>query len=167
MRYHAIVSAVAAFSMSVSGLAFAQNDKDIRADRAGQGSYDVRLPRHADPRDRPVDTRRDDRRSDRRDDYRSRNDRRDDYRGRDDRRGPPGHAPAYGYRDGRGAGPNHNFYRGGRQPPEWRSRQYVVDDWRGHRLTAPPRGYHWVQTGGDYVLVAIATGIIASILLNQ
>ncbi|MES1163856.1 MAG: RcnB family protein, partial [Rhizobacter sp.] len=29
------------------------------------------------------------------------------------------------------------------------------------------RGYHWVQTGGDYVLVAIATGIIASILLNQ
>lgn len=63
-------------------------------------------------------------------------------------------------------GPNHNFYRGGRLPPEWRSRQYVVDDWRSHRLT-PPRGYHWVQTGGDYVLIAITTGIIASILLGQ
>ena len=82
--------------------------------------------------------------------------------GRNDRPGPPMHAE-----NGRGAGPDHNFRRGGRLPSEWRSRQYVVDDWRGHRLSAPPRGYHWVQTGGDYVLVAIATGIIASILLNQ
>ena len=68
---------------------------------------------------------------------------------------------------GRGAGPNQNFYRGGRLPQEYRSRQYVVDDWRGHHLNAPPRGYQWVQTGGDYVLVAIATGIIAQILLSQ
>ncbi len=43
---------------------------------------------------------------------------------------------------------------------EYRSRNYVVDDWRGHQLTAPPRGYHCVRTGGDQVLVAIATGII-------
>ena len=43
----------------------------------------------------------------------------------------------------------------------------IVNDWRGHRLSAPPRGYHWVQTGGDYVRVAIATGIIVQILLNQ
>ena len=70
--------------------------------------------------------------------------------------------------DGRGAGPDHSFYRGGRLPSQYRSNQYVVDDWRGHHLNAPPRGYHWVQTGGDYVLVAIASGIIASILLaNQ
>jgi Ni/Co efflux regulator RcnB len=81
-----------------------------------------------------------------------------DYRS-DDRR--------YDRRDGPGAGPDHAFYRGGRLPPEYRSRQYVVDDWRGHRLAAPPRGYHWVQTGGDYVLAAIATGVIASILLNN
>lgn len=70
-------------------------------------------------------------------------------------------------REGRGAGPDHNFYRGGRLPPAYRSHQYVVDDWRGHRLSAPPRGYHWVQAGGDYVLVAITTGIILSILLNN
>jgi len=68
---------------------------------------------------------------------------------------------------GRGAGPDHSFYRGGRLPTEYRGRQYVVDDWRGHHLSAPPRGYHWVQAGGDYVLAAIATGVIASILLNQ
>ena len=69
--------------------------------------------------------------------------------------------------DGRGAGPDRSFYRGGRLPNEYRSRQYVVEDWRSHRLYAPPRGYQWVQTGGDYVLVAVATGIIAAILLNQ
>ncbi|MFJ2986457.1 RcnB family protein [Collimonas sp. NPDC087041] len=67
----------------------------------------------------------------------------------------------------RGAGPNHAFYRGQRLPPEYHNRQYVVDDWRGHHLNAPPRGYHWVQTGGDYVLVAITTGIILQVLLGN
>ena len=67
----------------------------------------------------------------------------------------------------RGAGPDHNFRRGGRLPTEYRNRQYVVDDWRNHRLSAPPRGYHWVQTGPDYVLAAIATGVIAQVLLGN
>jgi len=67
----------------------------------------------------------------------------------------------------RGAGPDHQFYRGDRLPLEYRSHYYVVDDWRGHYLSAPPRGYHWVQTGGDYVLVAIATGVILQLLLGQ
>lgn len=84
------------------------------------------------------------------------------------RRPPQGHYyPADNHHDGeRGAGPGHSFYRGDRIPSEYRSRQYVVDDWRGHGLRAPPRGYHWVQTGGDYVLVAIATGLILELLLN-
>ena len=69
--------------------------------------------------------------------------------------------------DERGAGPNHEFRRGQRLPAEYRTRQYVVDDWRGHNLSAPPRGYHWVQTGGDYVLVAIATGVILQLLLSH
>ncbi len=84
-------------------------------------------------------------------------------RGGPDRRGPP----PFAHNDGRGAGPNHDFRRGGRLPYEYRNRQYVVNDWRGHRLSAPPRGYQWVQTGGDYVLAAIATGIIAQIILGQ
>jgi Ni/Co efflux regulator RcnB len=57
--------------------------------------------------------------------------------------------------------------RGGRVPAQYRSRQYVVNDWRGHHLSAPPRGQQWVQVGGDYVLVAVATGIITQLLLNQ
>jgi Ni/Co efflux regulator RcnB len=59
------------------------------------------------------------------------------------------------------------FRRGGRLPVYLRNNTYVVSDWRGHRLTAPPRGYHWVQVGPDYVLVAITTGIIASLILSQ
>jgi Ni/Co efflux regulator RcnB len=67
----------------------------------------------------------------------------------------------------RGAGPDRSFYPGGRLPPPYRHRHYVVDDWRGHRLPPPPRGYYWVQAGADYVLVAIATGIILQILLSN
>lgn len=73
----------------------------------------------------------------------------------------------YSRDDGRGAGPEHEFHRGQRLPMQYRHRQYVVDDWRGHRLSAPPRGYHWVQTGNDYVLVAIASGVILQLLLSQ
>jgi Ni/Co efflux regulator RcnB len=58
------------------------------------------------------------------------------------------------------------WHRGGRMPQQYRSHQYVVNDWRGHHLSAPPRGYQWVQVGNDYVLAAIATGIIAQLLLN-
>lgn len=87
---------------------------------------------------------------------------------RHDRRGPPGPPPGPGFRhDGRGAGPNHDWYRGGRIPPQYRSRQYVVNDWRMHHLAPPPRGYQWVQYGGDYVLAAIATGVIAQLILGQ
>jgi Ni/Co efflux regulator RcnB len=67
----------------------------------------------------------------------------------------------------RGAGPYHAFRRGGRLPDYYHQRRYVVDDWRRHNLRAPPRGYHWVQTGDDFVLVAIATGVILQLLLNH
>src|SRR3954454_14069468 len=117
--------------------------------------------------------------------YESRNDPRYNdqrYNGRNDERYNPRYYQRYDQRDnryypadhfggnwhgGRGAGPNHDWYRGSRLPREYNSRYYVVDDWRGHHLNAPPSGYHWVQAGGDYVLAAIATGVIAAILLNQ
>lgn len=116
-------------------------------------------------------------------DGRDRSDRhaqRDRHDGRDDRgdRGPDRYADGrrndrHEYRhDGRddrhrGAGPRHDLRKGGRLPSEYRNRQYVVDNWRNHRLSAPPRGYHWVQAGNDYVLAAIATGVIANIILGN
>ncbi|MES2974371.1 MAG: RcnB family protein [Pseudomonadota bacterium] len=42
---------------------------------------------------------------------------------------------------------------GERLPAQYFSRQYMVDDWRGHRLSQPRRGEQWVQVGADYVLV--------------
>ena len=57
--------------------------------------------------------------------------------------------------------------RGGYLPHEYRNHQYVVDDWRGHRLSRPPRGYQWVQVGNDYVLAAVASGLIANLILNH
>jgi Ni/Co efflux regulator RcnB len=68
--------------------------------------------------------------------------------------------------EARAARPDRGWRRGDRLPYAYRHRNYVVDDWRGHHLRQPPRGYEWVQDGGDYLLVAIATGVIAEILLN-
>lgn len=66
----------------------------------------------------------------------------------------------------RGAGPQHRWYQGSRLPPQYRGARYIVHDWHGHRLHQPPRGYHWVQYGGDYMLVAIASGVISQLLIN-
>lgn len=77
------------------------------------------------------------------------------------------------YRDGRFADrrgypqPHVEWRRGGRVPTEYRGRNYVVNDWRSYRLQAPPRGYQWVGVGGDFVLAAIATGVIAQIIASQ
>jgi Ni/Co efflux regulator RcnB len=59
------------------------------------------------------------------------------------------------------------WHRGGHVPAQYRDHQYVVDNWRDHHLAPPPRGYHWVQVGNDYVLAAIATGLIAQLILNN
>jgi Ni/Co efflux regulator RcnB len=35
-------------------------------------------------------------------------------------------------------------------------------DYRQYHLHAPPRGYEWREVDGNYVLAAVATGVIAS-----
>ncbi|MDY7578210.1 RcnB family protein [Herbaspirillum sp. RTI4] len=142
MKNKIIVSALIAATLCTGNLAFAQ-DNGRRNDQHEQQRGDDRGG------------------NDRRNDH----DDRDHRDNRDDHRGPQGRPDFRG--DERGAGPDHAFRRGNRLPPQYRERQYVVDDWRGHRLSAPPRGYHWVQTGGDYVLVAIGTGIIMQLLLGH
>ena len=137
MKSKRIISAIVAITLSTGGVAFAQGNSD-RNDR-GRSEQS----RGNNQQDRQGN---EGRQMDRRDNNADRH---------DERRGE------------RGAGPNHQFYKGERLPSEYHNRQYVVDDWRGHRLSAPPRGYHWVQIGGDYVLVAIATGIIMQLLLNN
>ena len=76
---------------------------------------------------------------------------------RDEHRGPPPRAEEHRAQP-------HGIFRGERLPVEYRHRNYVVDDWRAHRLHAPPRGYHWVQIGADFALAAIATGLIIEVV---
>lgn len=59
------------------------------------------------------------------------------------------------------------FHRGTPIPYPYRDQRYYVNDWRSHRLSAPPYGYQWVQDGSDYALIAMASGVIANLLINQ
>ncbi|MDO9402548.1 MAG: RcnB family protein [Polaromonas sp.] len=137
------VAAMAAASLGFASLSFAQG-YDNRGPRGDGPRYDQRGPgqQHRDLRQhgpRGVQQ------------PQARNDR----HGRYDR-----HDRRYGAR-----GPQ--FYRGGHLPNEYRGRQYVVQDWRGHHLRAPQRGQQWIQVGADYALIAIATGVIAQLVLNN
>jgi Ni/Co efflux regulator RcnB len=56
--------------------------------------------------------------------------------------------------------------RGQSLPAAYRGRNNYVD-WRAHHLRQPPGGYQWVQVDGQYVLVAVATGLIADAIFGQ
>lgn len=90
-----------------------------------------------------------------------------DHGGPDHRPGPdrqPPHASNDRFDDH--GGPR-GWHRGDRLPNDYRDRQYVIDNWHEHNLQTPPRGYHWVGINGDYVLAAVATGVIAQIVLSH
>ncbi len=141
MQRRHLFAAAGALALGLASPLVIAQPRDRHDDHPGRGKGHDKHDRHDDRRDRH-----DDRRS----------------HGRDDHRGPERHA-----RDrGPGAGPDRRYYRGDRLPPDFRRRQYVVDNWRGYRLSAPPRGYHWVQLGADFVLIAVATGVIAQIILR-
>jgi Ni/Co efflux regulator RcnB len=151
MRLHAIPCAILAMSLVAGGPAFAQAE--------GNNLQPQRPPQRQDQRQ--------DRRADKHQAQRNFQQQQQQRGWEQQRQRPDQRQRGDEYRDARGAGPDHQFRRGDRLPPEYRHRNYVVDDWRDHHLNAPPRGYHWVQVGGDYVLVAIATGIILQLLLNN
>ena len=59
------------------------------------------------------------------------------------------------------------FYRGGYVPREYLRGPYFVSNWNAYPgLYAPPYGYGWVNVDGQYLLVALATGLIANALIN-
>ncbi len=150
---------IAASSLLLFGMVAAPamaGDHD-RHDRRGHGHYD----RDDDDDDRH-------RHRDYRRDYRY--DRRD-YR--HDRRGPrvvyvqPRYysaPPRVVYRQA----PRPHWVRGGRYYGDGYAPTYVVNDWGHYGLRSPPRGHYWRRSdNGDYLLVALATGIIADIILNR
>ncbi|ARF49276.1 hypothetical protein DSJ_07935 [Pantoea stewartii subsp. stewartii DC283] len=61
----------------------------------------------------------------------------------------------------------HEFRRGRPVPREYCGDRYRIDDWRERGLREPPEGQHWADIDGNYVLIAAATGIITSLILNN
>lgn len=77
-------------------------------------------------------------------------------------RSAPYYAPRVSY-----AGAPRYYYVGDRLPHEYWRGMRVVSDWPAYSLQQPPYGYQWVHAdSGEFILVALATGIIASLLLN-
>lgn len=71
------------------------------------------------------------------------------------------YAPGYGYRP---VVRGHNWRRGAYVPSAYRS--YYVQDPYYYGLSAPPRGHRWVYADGNFVLMSVATGLIASVIAN-
>src|SRR5690242_17248921 len=58
-----------------------------------------------------------------------------------------------------------NWSRGQRFDYRYAPNYRVVTNYRSyHRLYTPPRGYHWVRSGNDAVLVAITSGLIGAVI---
>jgi Ni/Co efflux regulator RcnB len=69
--------------------------------------------------------------------------------------------PVYG-------GHGQRFHRGGYLPHQYRSHGYYVNDWRAYNgLYAPAYGQQWVNVDGEFLLVAVATGLIANAILSS
>lgn len=174
MNSKALVFAVAAACLT-SGAAFAQT-YDYRSDRNDGDQRSTRYERndsgdHYDRNDnRQSGERRDYGHHDgyNRYQYQPRHDDRNDGRWSGYGHRDYAYGARYGNRDyAYGGQQQYRMQRGERLTQYNRGDTYVVSDWRSRRLYQPQRGYQWVQAGNDYALVAIATGIIASVLLNH
>ncbi|MCP2232430.1 MULTISPECIES: RcnB family protein [Erwinia] len=60
-----------------------------------------------------------------------------------------------------------DFRRGRPLPQQYRGEGYQVNDWHKRGLKAPPSGHRWVNVKGNYVLIAVATGVIASVIAHH
>ena len=88
---------------------------------------------------------------------------------------PPGHdGHDMGGHDSGGHGSG--AHRGWHDQSDWRRGGHVAyDDWHNappvdyhaHHLRRPPHGYEWRESNGNYVLAAVATGAIISIIANS
>jgi Ni/Co efflux regulator RcnB len=59
-----------------------------------------------------------------------------------------------------------NWRKGQRFDSRYAANYRVIRNPRAYRLYDAPRGYRWVQSGNDAVLVAITSGLIGAVLGN-
>ena len=87
--------------------------------------------------------------------------------------GGGGHHDHHGDHDGHPPGRHlgwhkRDWHRGERIEIVEIEHRYYIDDWAHYHLRQPPRGHRWVRTpDGKFILIAVATGIIADILLHH
>lgn len=140
----ALAALIATGSIGIASAADAQSRHD-RNDRQEQ-----RQDRRDDRRDDRAD-RRDDRRDDRQ------NARAYDRYQRSEHRYDAGrYSPPRGYRA--------RQWAYGQRIPSYYSQGYVVNNYSAYGLRAPPRGYHYVRSGNDVVLAAVAGGLITAVI---
>lgn len=76
--------------------------------------------------------------------------------------------PVYRHDNGRHLGwYKQSYRRGQRVPVVYLQPRYYVSDYGRYGLAPPPRGYRWVQpyqASQEYLLVQVATGLIAQVL---
>ncbi len=165
LLYAAVAVATAAAPMAATaqpGRGERQDDRrEYREDRRGDDRRDGR----GDARGRQHD-RQDVRRGER--EVRFNRHRADTYRGRPEWRDYRGARSGYWYAPGYGYRPYQRGYswRTGRYVPV-AYRSYYVHDPYYYGLREPPRGHRWVYADGNFVLMALATGLIASVVANQ
>jgi Ni/Co efflux regulator RcnB len=64
----------------------------------------------------------------------------------------------------RKATPARHWAKGQRFDRRYATNYRVVSNYRDYRLSAPPRGYQWVRSGNDAVLIALTSGIIGAVV---
>jgi Ni/Co efflux regulator RcnB len=60
----------------------------------------------------------------------------------------------------------HKWQRGQRFDRRYAMNYRVISNPYAYHLRSAPRGYRWVQSGNDAVLIAITSGIIGAVLAN-
>ncbi|MBF0851498.1 hypothetical protein HKD31_06545 [Gluconobacter sp. R71646] len=84
----------------------------------------------------------------------------------DPRGGGPGGGGHGDFRGGGGHGGGQNrIWRRGDRYDGPRGSRWAINNWRNYRgLYAPPRGYYWMRYGDQFLLTALATGLIAGVV---
>jgi Ni/Co efflux regulator RcnB len=178
MKTSAIVCAALAGTFGFGSLASAQSINDpMGITRLQNRRDDGRDQRQQARRDQPQEARRDQRQ-----DNNQRQGWRDHQQQRSYQQPQYGYQqrsyqqPHYGYEQPRYQQPRyvyqqpsyraHRFSRGSYLPHQYRQHPYYVSNWQAYPgLYAPAYGQQWINVDGEFLLVALASGLIANALM--
>ena len=68
--------------------------------------------------------------------------------------------------DFRKPAPTHRHWVKGNRLPDWRRRP-AIRDYHRYGLKRPGRGQQWVRVDNDFLLISLATGVVAGIIAGR